>query len=181
MPTSYRPAILDFYPRPRVGSDIGFRANNSVNTISIHAPAWGATWNQPDRYIPLLQFLSTPPRGERLPQTAGSKGCTLFLSTPPRGERPRFVRWIAGARNFYPRPRVGSDGLLVVLLMQSAVFLSTPPRGERLWAIAFYVRFRPYFYPRPRVGSDSCTDTATLPDVEFLSTPPRGERRRRPA
>ena len=43
---------LNFNPRSRMGSDISHSIKSSVESISIHAPAWGATR--------LLSALSTP-------------------------------------------------------------------------------------------------------------------------
>jgi hypothetical protein len=79
--------------------------------ISIHAPAWGATlklMNKPLRKL----FQSTLPHGER-PLTRGSRKIFPigFQSTLPHGERPIFLR-----------PRHGTDGK----------FQSTLPHGERL-------------------------------------------------
>ncbi len=55
-------------------------------TVSIHAPAWGATGLTPDEDA-FIKFQSTLPRGERprtSPRTNRPRG---FQSTLPRGER----------------------------------------------------------------------------------------------
>ena len=149
----------------------------SADEISIHAPAWGATRDRPDTHttshisihalawgatnipqcaFPTLLFLSTPPRGERpSSQYAPTSPYTISIHAP-RGERPASRSGGSSTGNFYPRPRVGSDGITAATGPQYG-FLSTPPRGER--------RFYRFSLPRT---------------VQFLSTPPRGERLRNP-
>ena len=57
--------LSNFNPRPREGSDLIRFANAICFSISIHAPARGATGLH-DKLKPVtLLFQSTPPRGER--------------------------------------------------------------------------------------------------------------------
>ena len=57
---------LHFNPRSRVGSDVsGVRGMAEHSTISIHAPAWGATDSRCNA-VSSYRFQSTLPRGERL-------------------------------------------------------------------------------------------------------------------
>ena len=75
-----------FNPRPRAGGDMHHDAQHHPRSVSIHAPARGAT-----KVLSLFQF---------------SKG---FQSTPPRGGR-RWKRWPASdSASFNPRPRAGGD------------------------------------------------------------------------
>ena len=88
--TAARPPVLrrDFNPRARVGRDFKFRAaRRQAVTISIHAPAWGATYANVTITISII-FQSTRPRGARLP----SKKLFELL------------------QHFNPRARVGRDG-----------------------------------------------------------------------
>ena len=55
-------------------------------TISIHAPARGATPEHPDIDF-AFRFQSTHPRGVRLGLVTGDTGATPFQSTHPRGVR----------------------------------------------------------------------------------------------
>ena len=77
-------------------------------SISIHAPAWGAT-----RISALTasrpEFQFTPPRGGRLPLLRMTCAAPRFQFTPPRGGRPN------ARRSFGP----------------PASFQFTPPRGGR--------------------------------------------------
>ena len=55
---------IDFNPRSRVGSDFTKSPATKAISISIHAPAWGATCRRVPADID-LEFQSTLPRGER--------------------------------------------------------------------------------------------------------------------
>src|ERR1700733_3920920 len=122
---------MSFYPRSRAGSDRKKLRMRMILSVSIHAPARGATglnrgtravarvvsihapargatwWTNPTLHSP--SFLSTLPRGERLEMVTNHFLDAWFLSTLPRGERPS-----------------SNDGLRLML-----EFLSTLPRGER--------------------------------------------------
>ena len=101
-------------------------------TVSIHAPAWGATPAQPAAGTTAGRFQSTHPRGVRLALIMGLASINKFQSTHPRGVRPmrtnRFRRffevsihapaWGATGTScplrlplcgFNPRTRVGCD------------------------------------------------------------------------
>ena len=120
-----------FNPRSRVGSDRIIQASLCAQSISIHAPAWGAT-----------------------PSGFNTRIHSRFQSTLPRGERhtlPFFYH--CNLTNFNPRSRVGSDifhlsqssdGFLISIHApawgatlhrfdphHTAQFQSTLPRGER--------------------------------------------------
>ena len=181
--------VDSFNPRPRMGSDRDCASlcrghgrfqstpphgerqasrlvRQYVLTVSIHAPAWGATGTVPvyaedmagfnprprmgsDVRIEiveaaLLLFQSTPPHGER-PSTHGRYGTACkFQSTPPHGERPANCR-----------PSCG-DG----------AFQSTPPHGERPKIVASISRYRS-FNPRPRMGSDE--PPPPVPPIDIVS------------
>ena len=79
---------LNFNPRSRMGSDDSCRRRICICTISIHAPAWGAT----------------------VSHTAVPQWHPEFQSTLPHGERR--VRFIFKTyrEHFNPRSRMGSDG-----------------------------------------------------------------------
>ena len=124
-----------FNPRPRVGGDWPLWCTNAAClSVSIHAPAWGAT--------------AQLRRAHAIPSS--------FQSTPPRGGR-RSAQRLAGARiRFNPRPRVGGDQMAARRIARSELFQSTPPRGGRRAAQCAYWRHGIRFNPRPRVGGD-CT------------------------
>ena len=99
-----------FNSRSRVGSDLADLAVDAETSVSIHAPAWGATfrlvmerpWMEVSIHAPawgatfsaralaaLMGFQFTLPRGERLLRPILIILGLLFQFTLPRGERPR--------------------------------------------------------------------------------------------
>ena len=83
------PGTGGFNPRPRVGGDGRAPAlRMASHPVSIHAPAWGATWRM----------------------NSHSAAFEAFQSTPPRGGRPVTGRSLLSLlMGFNPRPRVGGD------------------------------------------------------------------------
>ena len=79
--------------------------------VSIHAPAWGATWTMTRRERAEIAFQSTHPRGVRRGDQAGGPGVQQC---------------------FNPRTRVGCDGASVACVLIVTWFQSTHPRGVRL-------------------------------------------------
>ncbi len=123
-----------------------------ANSVSIHAPARGAT-GFPCQPYSIAGFQSTLPRGERPPRV-GMTGRIREVSihAPARGATDEFGRVIdAGMfQSTLPRgERLSGDGLMYPL----PVFQSTLPRGERPSA---YERLSAStsFNPRSREGSD---------------------------
>ena len=163
-----------FNPRPRVGGDKEIISFGPAESVSIHAPAWGATPVCVVLGVSDL-FQSTPPRGGRpnmrlqlepwlyVSIHAPAWGATVvaaisrrsrrFQSTPPRGGRLT--------------PGEILDGLFP--------FQSTPPRGGRHHALP-HCPYTQRFNPRPRVGGDPTINGARHARYRFQSTPPRGGR-----
>ena len=119
-----------FNPRSHVGSDQQHICKQWQQSVSIHAPTWGATR-----------------------QTAQRAQKQMFQSTLPRGERHNDIALSEAAEGFNPRSHVGSDIRAEVHVAQRQVsihaptwgattfftgkcvpkrFQSTLPRGERL-------------------------------------------------
>ena len=120
-----------FNSRSRVGSDIREGLADIDLNVSIHAPAWGATFRVMMRGA-VMVFQFTLPRGERPIKRQSLTLSDVFQFTLPRGERPRLHRAIA----------------------QRITFQFTLPRGERLpSACQTWPSLR--FNSRSRVGSDS--------------------------
>ncbi len=132
--------VSRFNPRSRVGSDS--RAGvmlGWLQTVSIHAPAWGATAGLWHSRCPRFWFQSTLPRGERRPAPAHlvappevSIHAPAWGATSGSGPAPR------DPGCFNPRSRVGSD----------------PGRSRCESAM-------PGFNPRSRVGSDSAPSNSS--------------------
>ena len=106
-------AAGNFNPRSREGSDVKqMTLIEDLSTISIHAPARGAT-----------PYLSPPHTSNK------------FQSTLPRGERPSF----SGVSNssytyFNPRSREGSDSSFLVLRFRPVpISIHAPARGATIY------------------------------------------------
>ena len=169
--------FTSFNSRSRVGSDEIERNLLSQRVVSIHAPAWGATFLRRLRRLSTL-FQFTLPRGERLKAIPGNIRSTfvsihapawgatvvlysLFTSFPRFNSRSRVGSDTTAAggvsfwRSFNSRSRVGSDVACPVSPPVTLTFQFTLPRGERLNttpAMPLVVSFN----SRSRVGSDSC-------------------------
>ena len=163
-----------FNPRSREGSDVPDRLHVPAYSISIHAPARGATpcldissvicyFNPRSRegsdLDPLFfsgcffQFQSTLPRGER--PTVASDGAkdNIFQSTLPRGERRLRSARLSNSPHFNPRSREGSDLIHTPVHPELTISIHAPARGAT--ASSFLAAFSTsYFNPRSREGSD---------------------------
>ncbi len=144
-------------------------ADCGMYEVSIHAPAWGATHAFCRAMMAVALFQSTLPRGERPPVVKLTISPMVFQSTLPRGERPPDGRPTRHRpyRRFNPRSRVGSDTTLSIEEQNELLFQSTLPRGERLGTtndsrISFLG-----FNPRSRVGSDSSIPATIAPMTSF--------------
>ncbi len=102
------PRSSGFNPRAREGRDWARLSLWRSLTVSIHAPARGATVLDED-LVSTFVFQSTRPRGARRPVNFVAQMLTEFQSTRPRGARPTF-RLMS--------PAIG-------------MFQSTRPRGAR--------------------------------------------------
>ena len=148
-------ATHNFNPRTRVGCDVNRQLKfDHTNTISIHAPAWGAT----KRAI------------------APSSPFSISIHAPAWGATAISVPHCFYKDNFNPRTRVGCDGGIALRLVAAVRFQSTHPRGVRLsvagkraglqgisihapaWGATSapngYRLFHSHFNPRTRVGCD---------------------------
>ncbi len=144
-----------FYPRPREGSDSDEPVGHRRSRRFYPRPREGSDPYQRPTWLREIEFLSTPPRGERLALMSKPVPlASVSIHAPARGATGSRRLRIAGHARFYPRPREGSDC--------RAAGASRPNSG---------------FYPRPREGSDPAASRVTRTCPTFLSTPPRGERR----
>ena len=98
------------------------------HTISIHAPAKGATHiSRP--YILAIQFQSTLPRRERHTRIMEYGGICKFQSTLPRRERPKGVVRNVKVRYFNPRSREGSDVHGADAACEIVISIHAPAKG----------------------------------------------------
>ena len=106
-----------FNPRTHVGCDCNRCQNSLYNSVSIHAPTWGATW-----------FGGT------------ARPLTTFQSTHPRGVRQEDALDKLVEKRFNPRTHVGCDITEPQAERIIPVFQSTHPRGVRRAATRLFAR-----------------------------------------
>ena len=144
----------------------------TITTISIHAPARGATC--PALWSPrIAKFQSTLPRGERqftgrlLDMQMG------FQSTLPRGERRPDSKRQRQSDDFNPRSREGSDQAIIDVENNVMISIHAPARGATAKPVHPCYPQR-YFNPRSREGSDaSCHQQSRNPQIS-IHAPARG-------
>ncbi len=76
-----------FNPRPRVGGDAPSEILPDQSTVSIHAPAWGATGHGASSPRSRLSFNPRPRVGGDSLAIVQDGQLLVFQSTPPRGGR----------------------------------------------------------------------------------------------
>ena len=145
-------APSDFNPRSREGSDSARPSSLPAMSISIHAPARGAT-------------------------AEAYKNCAAnaFQSTLPRGERHCVTLSVFAPMHFNPRSREGSDMYFLTNFRSSGtISIHAPARGAtKCFAHASSATW--YFNPRSREGSDLFLLCVNLhQDVISIHAPARG-------
>ncbi len=143
--------------------------------VSIHAPAWGATWELPSDYgFTTEEFQFTHPRGvRRVKPSLGMLYAFAFQFTHPRGVRHRNQFYTLLCQRFqftHPRgvrlrcqrrsrhgcavsihaPAWGATSLTWSQLLQTCVFQFTHPRGVRptqSWVTDYVAQFQ-FTHPR---------------------------------
>ena len=169
--------VTRFNPRPRTGGDLRCDRVGRRHSVSIHAPARGATGG---RYWPRRGhevFQSTPPHGGRLVWGANVTTGGQFQSTPPHGGR----RLAIGAEQ-------PGDAVSIHAPARGATFdwlgfphirlvsIHAPARGATPASPKTLPRTTS-FNPRPRTGGDVNDGPGVILTTKFQSTPPHGGRR----
>ena len=100
--------------------------------VSIHAPAWGATGGLLGMLQGKDKFQSTHPRGVRLGDTVRDCCCKMVsIHAPAWGATSCPNSLIRAMKSFNPRTRVGCDGNGRAPVSRGRGFQSTHPRGVR--------------------------------------------------
>ena len=119
-----------FNSRSRMGSDVPEPPAASVSSVSIHAPAWGATFPTcACARAHVFQF--TLPHGERRGERAHGLPFLAFQFTLPHGERHEGDVCLVGVDSFNSRSRMGSDRRSRATPGLVPEFQFTLPHGER--------------------------------------------------
>ena len=147
-------------------------------SVSIHAPAWGATASSRRRTARPCGFQSTHPRGVRPPELdAGAHVIFVSIHAPAWGATTPAACRAAGSRSFNPRTRVGCDRGTGAFCTGVAVFQSTHPRGVRLLLPVEIGQDISLFQSTHPRGVRLLAALDTQVGELFQSTHPRGVRR----
>ena len=165
----------DFNPRSREGSDHILFLFLPHQTISIHAPARGATLHNQE-LCRSRKFQSTLPRGERLFLRIHAGKAIKFQSTLPRGERPCRNRETQKTHAFQSTLPRGERPATFYGSNVFRIFQSTLPRGERRLPHGCNVICLCISIHAPARGATLRRWFQKLQMVVFQSTLPRGER-----
>ena len=149
-----------FDPRPRAGGDRQLWAEGKTGSVSIHAPARGAT-RQPVNALPAHEFRSTPPRGGRPCGSAMARTESCFDPRPRAGgdPAPRFNDVVQDVS--IHAPARGATRRLWLLSLSGVSFDPRPRAGGDLWQIIAWICERS-FDPRPRAGGDRLVVSAEI-------------------
>ena len=145
-----------------------------VHCVSIHAPARGAT-SATTRLEPSERFQSTRPQGARQIQGVCHRSGLQFQSTRPQGARLSHLSASSGDFCFNPRARKGRDKAFWLHDEDMPVSIHAPARGAtRGRRLVFWLRRVSIHAPARGATSRSDFSSST---VLFQSTRPQGARR----
>ena len=146
----YKSTAACFNPRTRMGCDSDHAILPPACTcVSIHAPAWGATWVR--RLLAAVRSVSihAPAWGATV-SPFWVIIATVFQSTHPHGVRHMSCGLRPSFSCFNPRTRMGCDCLSSAIPSPTAPFQSTHPHGVRLhlsivsWPISLFQSTHPH-------------------------------------
>ena len=124
---------MGFNPRSRMGSDSANTDSQSIQIVSIHAPAWGATELKTHYFRPRPVSIHAPAWGATLFDVSKSTVALWFQSTLPHGER---LSIDPASRN------------INIVSIHAPAWGATKNKNT-------YSRRKARFNPRSRMGSDS--------------------------
>ena len=146
--------------------------------VSIHAPAWGATVLLWQNNKIRSWFQSTPPRGGRHHATVLDTAIRRFQSTPPRGGRhARQGPEDSAAQVSIHAPAWGATRFETLPSGVHDVSIHAPAWGATTYEVAQYKLFLQFQSTPPR-GGRLLEGLGYTVEWKFQSTPPRGGRPR---
>ncbi len=174
----FGPSGSGFNPRPREGGDITETYTYETESVSIHAPARGATGKEslPRRHGEVS--IHAPARGATRLQHALALQVVVSIHAPARGATKmqrlhEQLLWVS-----IHAPARGATFLPSLFQPGEQVSIHAPARGATRFRTEFLCPlFR--FNPRPREGGDQLLFWQEKRGTRFQSTPPRGGRLRR--
>ncbi len=167
-------AIVSFQSTPPRGGRRGACGNRQHRcTVSIHAPAGGATvYAKTDYDIPVVS-IHAPAGGATFKCFADRHYRNgVSIHAPAGGATPIVCTWMSGFSAFQSTPPRGGRRRGLCDLGRLVRFQSTPPRGGRPASVATGER-RNSFNPRPRGGGDSIADRSGQ-SIRRFNPRPRG-------
>ncbi len=165
-----------FNPRPRAGGDVWALGQLSGASVSIHAPARGATGTSGHYYCSQCVSIHAPARGATLVVRSEETAPPVSIHAPARGATSAVSAGARAGKGFNPRPRAGGDAEPGGWVCRRRLFQSTPPRGGRRGRAGHADEGGLRFNPRPRAGGDRKAEKKRDTGGQFQSTPPRGGR-----
>ncbi len=105
--------------------------------VSIHAPAWGATWPLHSRTCSVTVSIHAPAWGATLDHVGLNDLGRVSIHAPAWGATPSPCPGSRSTGCFNPRARVGRDSKPSALSTSLMQFQSTRPRGARLFSCMF--------------------------------------------
>ena len=162
---------------PRGERPLSIRPPTPIMSVSIHAPARGATLSFVSRLLQGFVSIHAPARGATFILACQSTAHIVSIHAPARGATILFLPTIQPLEVSIHAPARGATRA-VDSLCAGQRFQSTLPRGERLPMFTRSKNKNSGFNPRSREGSDFSFRTDSLCKHSFQSTLPRGERRR---
>ena len=165
-----------FNPRSREGSDPEDQPGEQHQTISIHAPAKGATDNSVLDGIRLMDFNPRSREGSDVTSLRLLNVEREFQSTLPRRERPSRGRCARTSCHFNPRSREGSDHAFRVSRVLSPLISIHAPAKGATESVRVLFQSSAISIHAPAKGA-TMADSPMRRIAIFQSTLPRRERR----
>ena len=146
-------------------------------SISIHAPAWGATKSL--RHLEWSQYISihAPAWGATRHKKSRSRLTSISIHAPAWGATTPFHPFKIDCSNFNPRTRMGCDKVSLYGALFRMAFQSTHPHGVRRAPQNAWYNIPVNFNPRTRMGCDKSRSLIMPSLSKFQSTHPHGVRR----
>ena len=177
--SSLRPTLIirsSFNPRARVGRDTTRPGRSLMSSVSIHAPAWGATDALTTTNAAAL-FQSTRPRGARLMGITSLDVDAWFQSTRPRGARPWLLSRLDKLRGVsIHAPAWGATSPSPSPSSSESVSIHAPAWGATSFTTSSRTSYSVSIHA-PAWGATCGTATRFSGAQLFQSTRPRGARR----
>ena len=144
-------------------------------SISIHAPAKGATLHQNAGYENSRISIHAPAKGATTDKRLSLSIYRISIHAPAKGATDN-VNSAKHAINISIHAPAKGATMLTTPTLQNGRFQSTLPRRERRRSSGVKLQYL-HFNPRSREGSDYSRNAGEIYDSEFQSTLPRRERR----